>query len=390
MRNQSGADVASSTLHLGWRGIIAFVALVMATVTAEDVRSAEFNEIPSNDGTEIIITIEGEIKSGDDEKFRAIAAKHSKAIVFLNSEGGAIVPAMDIGRTVKLRGYKTVVSDTDSCASACALIWVSGSQRVLFEGGAVGFHASYLDTDGTRLETGLGNALVGRYLTQLGFGEKTVIFATLAPPDKVLWLNDETVSMSGIDFDTIPKEPVVQKNVAITKQSTPSLTVQTPPPLVRTVTPPLPGRTSNQKLMGDAKQTLRSPEAFAQALRQKGFQATVSYKDQKAPTINTGVGGNEIVLYFSGCDQGGCSYIQLLDYITDATKEEANLILYKASREEFYSHPVWLDKTKLLAFYNYILIGEDGITANTLIENMRYFVKTNDDFANVILKKRSE
>jgi hypothetical protein len=184
MRHQGNEHVASNKYQIGLRSLTALAALAMAVTIAENAHSAEFREIPSNDASEVIITIEGEIKSGDDEKFRAIAAKHSNAVVFLNSEGGAIVPAMDIGRTVKLRGYKTVVSDSDSCASACALIWVSGSRRVLFEGGQVGFHASYLDTDGTRLETGLGNALVGRYLTQLGYGEKTVIFATLAPPTK--------------------------------------------------------------------------------------------------------------------------------------------------------------------------------------------------------------
>jgi len=117
-----------------------------------------------------------------------------------------IAPALDIGRTIKVRGYDTAVYKTDSCASACALIWMAGSKRIVFEGGRVGFHASYLDSNGMKLETGLGNALVGHYLSQLGFSERAVVFATLAPPEKILWLDENTASASGIEFTTIPAE----------------------------------------------------------------------------------------------------------------------------------------------------------------------------------------
>lgn len=386
MQREDCITAAAARFRLSRRNIVGIVCLAIFLSTTPKVAAADFNEIPSNDGGEVIIIIEGEIESGDDEKFRAIAAKHSNAIVLLNSEGGAIVPAMDIGRTVKLRGYKTAVSKSSSCASACALIWVSGSQRVIFEGGEVGFHASYLDTDGTRLETGLGNALVGRYLTQLGYGEKTVIFATLAPPDKILWLNDDTVSMSGIDFDTIRNdEQVSTKRTTQANVSVPSKTSPSPPPLVRTVATPPPSQ-NYQQWMGDAKQTLRSPDAFAQALRQKGYQATLSYEDKSAPMINTGVGGEEIAVAFSGCDQSGCDYIQLLDFVTGATRDDFMRLLYRTSNEEFYSHAVWVQKSKDIAFYNYILIGADGITIGTLIENMKYFVKTNEEFE-LILKK---
>lgn len=388
MPNKAIVKLVFDQWKLRWRNLPSTIALLAGAIYAPMAIAAEIEVTSPNEGKEVVITIEGKIVSGDDEKFRNIAAKYSEAIVLLNSEGGAIVPAMDIGRTINLRGYKTAVYRSSSCASACALIWVSGSRRVIFEGGGVGFHASYLDTDGTKLETGLGNALVGRYLTQLGYGEKTVIFATLAPPDKILWLNDETVSMSGIDFDTIRNEPVEQNNSTLSQRQAPPQTVQTPP-MVRTVSPPSPDQRSNLQLMGDAKQTIRSPGAFVQALRQKGFQATVSYEDPQTPVITTGIGGNQIALSFSGCDDEGCSYIQLLDYITDATAQEAQLVMNRVSKEEFYSHPIWLDNKKLLAFYNYILIGNDGITTNNLIESMEFFVKTNLELTNIIVEARN-
>lgn len=216
-----------------WRRFAGFAVSAVAAIgfTASAV-AADIEVIPPKKADDsAFITIDGEIKSGDDEKFRKIAAEYSDAIVLLNSEGGMIGPAMDIGRTIKLRGYGTAIYKTGSCASACALIWVAGSKRVVFEGGQVGFHASYLDTDGTKLETGVGNALVGHYLSQMGFGEKTVVFATLAPPEKILWLNDKTASMSGIEFTTIPDDEKRSMSQVAERQSA-------PPPITITVAPP--------------------------------------------------------------------------------------------------------------------------------------------------------
>ncbi|MBL0116019.1 MAG: hypothetical protein IPP45_11840 [Sphingomonadales bacterium] len=93
------------------------------------------------------------------------------------------------------------------------------------------------------------------------------------------------------------------------------------------------------------------------------------------PSITTGVDGNTILITFSGCDKDGCNYVQLIDYITDASKREADYLILQSSNDEQYSHPLWLDKENYLGFYNYIVIGTDGITAQTLIENMNMFVE---------------
>jgi hypothetical protein len=332
------------------------------------------------------IVIDGEIKSGDDDKFRKIAAEYSDAIVLLNSEGGMIGPAMDIGRTIKLRGYKTTIYKNGSCASACALIWLAGAKRVLFEGGQVGFHASYLDTDGTKLETGVGNALVGHYLSQLGFGEKTVVFATLAPPDKIFWLNEQTAKMSGIEFDTIPDDEKVQKPEVAATQPAPPPVIVAPAPQQRRLV----GEASDfGHFMGDAKQTLRSPEAFAQALRQQGYQAKVTYELKGIPMIAVSVGGEEIGVGFSECSGSGCQYIQIIDWFTDITEDEAYFLAGSVLRNEGYSHPFWNKENKSFALYNYIVIGEDGITVKNLIDNMKYFVRENYKLSNLILDRRS-
>jgi hypothetical protein len=373
---------------LKMRVLSAALLLISAFSMSTAAISADIKVVPAAEGdNQPFILIDGEIIAGDDDKFRKLAAEYSDAIVVLNSEGGAISPAMDIGRTIKLRGYKTVVLDGSSCASACALIWISGSRRIIDDGGEVGFHASYLDTDGTKIETGVGNALVGHYLSQLGFGEKTVVFATLAPPDKILWLNAETTAMSGIEFDLLPSTSSRErKNKSAQPPATPSTSVKSPAnrqeyDLV-TAAP--------EEWMGDAKQTIRKPEEFAKALRSRGYQATVSYDNPKLPMMSTGVGGEEIAVGFSGCTKDGCSYVQFIDYIIDATYEETEKIVKLASKDEQYSHPIWLEDSNYLAFYNYIVIGSDGITVQTLIENMTYFVSDNQKMTDILLDMREK
>lgn len=376
-----------------WRGvtrsaIAAFAALgFAASAVAADIEAIP----PKNADDSAFITIVGEIKSGDDEKFRKFAAEYSDAIVLLNSEGGMIGPAMDIGRTIKLRGYTTAIYKAGNCASACALIWVAGSKRVVFEGGQVGFHASYLDTDGTKLETGVGNALVGHYLSQLGFGEKTVVFATLAPPEKILWLNDKTASMSGIEFTTIPDDE---------KRSIPQVAERqsAPPPITITVAPPpvqreaaSDGNTGGYpRYMGDAKQTLRTPEAFATALRQKGYQAKITLDVKDIPMIMVNVGGEEIAVGFSDCNNSGCNYIQLIDWFNGVSEEESYFSAGNHLREEGYSHPFWNADGRTFALYNYIVIGSDGITFQNLVDNMNYFVRENVKMTNLIVQRRNK
>lgn len=161
-----------------------------ATITHEDL----------GDGVQII-AIEGDIKSGDEETFRRLAVQYSTAIVALDSQGGLLVPSLEIGRMIHLREFNTIVIDGDQCASACALIWIAGAKRYLMPQGSVGFHASYLDLGGKQVESGVANALIGRYMTQLELPERAVIYATSAPPSTIRWLTPDGRANAGISFE---------------------------------------------------------------------------------------------------------------------------------------------------------------------------------------------
>lgn len=340
---------------------------------------------------EPIIMLNGTIKSGDEERFRSIAAKYRNAIVNLNSDGGEIVPAMEIGRIIRLREYVTAVYKTDVCASACALVWIAGQKRVIFNGGRVGFHASYTDEDGKLIETGVGNALVGHYLSQLGFGEKTVIFATEAAPDKILWLDPSSTQDSGIEFSEIPAPSEREQGSALSRPSS-NMTIASPPE-IRLVPPAVPksdeevaSNFGGSPALGDAKHTLRNVDNFARGLRLKGYKAEVDYSDPSSPSIITGVNGHHVLISFSSCSQHDCNYIELISYWTGVSYNSFAVSSQKWGTKEHFSSLLFDPKNGSVAAYHYIIAGSDGITLQNLVENLEYFSNDFGDLGKLLLE----
>jgi TonB family protein len=162
------------------------------------VRSAEI-EHKAFDGLGVI-SITGEINAGDVERFRKLSLRYPKAVVGLDSPGGYVMPALEIGRLIRMAGFATVVIEDTTCVSSCALIWLGGTERFLSPKGRVGFHASYRDNRGRLEESGVANALVGNYLTQLNEPRRAIVFATSASPTQILWLTRANSAAAGITF----------------------------------------------------------------------------------------------------------------------------------------------------------------------------------------------
>jgi hypothetical protein len=132
------------------------------------------------------------------------------------SNGGAIGPAMQIGEWVRKRGMLTFVPGDRTCASACALIWVAGFLRTVGDIPQIGFHAAYDANTGR--ETGAGNAVVGAYLRDLGFGYKAIMFMTRKGPTSLEWLTPDQAKELGVPWfrlqppreTPIPQQPELQ------------------------------------------------------------------------------------------------------------------------------------------------------------------------------------
>jgi len=88
--------------------------------------------------------IVGEIKSGDAQTFeKAVSDPREKFLaVFLNSRGGDVYAAIEIGRIVRKHELTTDVRESSECFSSCALIYIAGVTRMNF--GTIGLHRPIL------------------------------------------------------------------------------------------------------------------------------------------------------------------------------------------------------------------------------------------------------
>ncbi|MBW8638029.1 hypothetical protein K1W69_12605 [Hoeflea sp. WL0058] len=179
------------------RIIGALLALIVTACASGTVYAADITLA----GNQIRIT--GDIEVGDADAFLEIldSAKSSPPkLVRLASDGGRTYVALRIGNAIRERGLDTYAEGR--CASSCGLIWLGGVERYIQDGARVGFHNSY-DKNTRKAQ---GNALVGFYMTGLGFGHEATLFVTEADADDLKWLDKKSARETGIEFEqkTIP------------------------------------------------------------------------------------------------------------------------------------------------------------------------------------------
>jgi hypothetical protein len=160
--------------------------------------AAEIAVIRTGSGVPLVV-VSGELQAGDAHRFRSLTSELSTAAVILEGPGGALREGLMIGRNISSLGFATGVAPNTVCASACALAWVAGSPRYMAPTSLIGFHAAWEDNGGQAVPSGVGNALVGAYLAEMGVEEKGIIFATSAGPDGVLWLDIFSAKNVGIE-----------------------------------------------------------------------------------------------------------------------------------------------------------------------------------------------
>jgi hypothetical protein len=173
-----------------------------------------------------VITISGELELGDEKRFANMAVNISHAVVAFDSPGGNLVAGIEIGRAIRLKDFSTAVPANATCASACAVAWLGGRQRLMGANARIGFHAAYLVQDGKAETTGVGNALVGAYLNQLGLPERAIIYITMSSPETVNWLDRTEARSVGIDVTALEQESRPQP---ATEPALPRAPVETSP-----------------------------------------------------------------------------------------------------------------------------------------------------------------
>ena len=170
--------------------------------------AANFSLAPlDGDPAHAIVVVEGRLESGDEIQFRTQVGRLTKAIVAFDSDGGSLLAGIAIGKTIRVKSLATAVLDEQRCLSACAIAWLGGLPRLMGRTAHVGFHAAYNKEAGRASESGVGNALVGSYLNQIGLSEIAVVYITQAAPTELTLLtlpDAEKIGIEVLPFEETP------------------------------------------------------------------------------------------------------------------------------------------------------------------------------------------
>jgi ATP-dependent protease ClpP protease subunit len=129
------------------------------------------------------VEIAGGLPPGSAAKLEAVLKATPQAtVVYVNSIGGLIREAQKAGQIIRQRGLSTY---TEGCASAAALIFISGKERTIKEGAKIGFHAP----EGYGMwaeEKTFYESMVRETMTEAGVAQD-FITRSLGTPNKELW-----------------------------------------------------------------------------------------------------------------------------------------------------------------------------------------------------------
>lgn len=175
------------------------IGVIILLLLAARAEAAHIDIKPLDNGSALIV-IDGKFEVADIETFRAkvAALPAGKATVAFQSKGGRLLAGIRIGTLIRTKRFTTVVPDGAVCSSACALAWLGGTQRYVGKDANVGFHAAFTFRAGEPTESGVGNAILGAYLNQLGLSEKAILYITRAAPTSMEWMSLEQAAEHGI------------------------------------------------------------------------------------------------------------------------------------------------------------------------------------------------
>ncbi len=174
------------------------------------------------------IRLSGDIEQSDAKEFRRFVGPVRKefqiVILELDSSGGVMLAAMDIGRYVRENSIYTLVRDDDGsrCLSACVIILAGGIARFA-SGATVGIHRprfeeryfAGLSESGARAQYRALAGAVDKYLAEMGMSEDLFEMMMRVPSKEIRMLTFKELGDTALDgVDPAHEEWLAAKMIA--------------------------------------------------------------------------------------------------------------------------------------------------------------------------------
>ncbi len=178
--------------------------LVAASLVGGEAKAAQFRTVELPNGGGPAIAFAGVLQPGDEKTFHQLASALSRAIVVPTGPGGSVGAALVIGSEVRSRGWSTLVPPGVNCASACSMIWLAGTTRMLGKTGQIGFHAISMIQEGQRTETHDFDKYLRSWLTDLGYAQDATATIVNTHAASIRWYDAIELRANGIPTEDYP------------------------------------------------------------------------------------------------------------------------------------------------------------------------------------------
>jgi hypothetical protein len=180
-------------------------AMGSGAVAADRACGTSIEEASADGGRTVAITVSGTITLGCKQKLDGVVADATRAYpkaqlyFVLNSPGGALQTAVQMGQIVAKDRLPVVVPANAMCASACFLILAASQTKYVSQTAHVGVHSAAEAKPGNETE---GSKAVttdfARILAQLGVPSEIIGRLVETPPGAMYWLTPEELMTMGV------------------------------------------------------------------------------------------------------------------------------------------------------------------------------------------------
>ena len=170
------------------RLITRFLGAVITVISA-GASTADVSVEPPAPGWPTRISLSGLLNWDSADQFIQKADAVSNAVVVFNSDGGDLLAALIIGRTIHQKKFSTAVKEGGLCTTVCGLAWLAGVQRFLDPGARIGFRAASDPAEKASLEA---------YLSDIGLSPPAIAYIHAAPTEGMTWLDHAQAAKLGL------------------------------------------------------------------------------------------------------------------------------------------------------------------------------------------------
>ena len=179
---------------------------------------AQLRLSPGNSMDAVLVELVGEIEPGDGPALKRLIAPYISGtnrlrIISLNSDGGDVTTALQIGRVLRELEFDTIVSDRSRCLSSCVFLLAAGLDKTVPGNNLVGIHRPFGTATGSMSREEASKRYrewmtqINSYFDEMNVPRRLTEAMLSVPPEQIRMLSFDEAKQFGL----AGKDPVAQE-----------------------------------------------------------------------------------------------------------------------------------------------------------------------------------